>query len=118
MISSHSPSSSSSSEFQRARDTAEGDVLFAGELAAMPSCGEISSRCDEQTKLQRLSPRERQVLTLLADGCSTKEIAARLGVSIKTAETHRRNITEKLQIDSVALLTKFAVRVGLSSLTE
>ena len=63
-----------------------------------------------------LSDREREVLQLLAEGRSTKESADGLGVSMKTAETHRRNIMEKLNLHSVAELTKYAIREGLTSL--
>jgi DNA-binding NarL/FixJ family response regulator len=62
-----------------------------------------------------LSPREREVLQLIAEGKATKEVAAALDISIKTAETHRRNLMEKLQVDSVAKLTKYAIREGLTS---
>jgi DNA-binding NarL/FixJ family response regulator len=62
-----------------------------------------------------LTSREREVLQLIAEGKATKEVAAILKVSIKTAETHRRNIMEKLGIDSVAELTKYAIREGLTS---
>ena len=61
----------------------------------------------------RLSARETEVLTLIARGNSTKEIAATLFVSPKTIETHRRNIMEKLGIFSIADLTRFAIREGL-----
>jgi DNA-binding NarL/FixJ family response regulator len=63
-----------------------------------------------------LSPREREVLQLVAEGWATKEIASRLGVSAKTVETHRRQIMDKLGVRSVAELTKRAVRMGLTSL--
>ena len=65
-----------------------------------------------------LSKREREVLQLLAEGKSTKEIASALYVSVKTIETHRRQIMNKLQIHSVAELTKYAVREGLTSLEK
>lgn len=63
-----------------------------------------------------LTDREREVLQLTAEGKSTKQAAGDLGVSIKTVETHRRNIMEKLQIHTVAELTKYAIREGLTSL--
>jgi len=63
-----------------------------------------------------LSDREREVLQLLAEGGTTREIALHLHVSAKTVETHRRNIMKKLDIHSVAELTKYAVREGLTSL--
>lgn len=64
----------------------------------------------------KLTPREREVLQLMAEGRATKEIAMDLKVSIKTVETHRRQIMEKLNIYSVAELTKYAIREGLTSL--
>ena len=63
-----------------------------------------------------LTPREREVLQLLAEGDSTKEMAARLNVSVKTVETHRRQVMEKLDLHSVAELTKYAIRTGLTTL--
>jgi DNA-binding NarL/FixJ family response regulator len=65
---------------------------------------------------ETLTPREREVLQLMAEGAGTREIAKMLGVSVKTVETHRRNIMHKLDLHSVAELTKFAVREGLTSL--
>jgi len=62
-----------------------------------------------------LSPREREVLQLLAEGQSSPEIGKRLFVATTTVETHRRNIMRKLGIHSVADLTKYAIREGLTS---
>ncbi len=64
----------------------------------------------------QLSPREREVLQLLAEGKTTREIAERLFISVKTVETHRSRIMEKLDVHSVAELTKHALRMGLTSL--
>jgi two-component system response regulator NreC len=63
-----------------------------------------------------LTNREREVLQLLAEGKSTKQIALKLHISVKTVETHRRQIMEKLDIHSVAELTKYAIRKGFTSL--
>lgn len=60
-----------------------------------------------------LSPRERQVLQLVAEGKSTKEVAAILGVSAKTADSHRTRIMAKLDIHETASLVRYAVRTGL-----
>jgi len=60
-----------------------------------------------------LSPRERQVLQLVAEGKSTKEIAGLLGISIKTAESHRTRIMEKLDLHETASLVRYAIRQGL-----
>jgi two-component system, NarL family, response regulator NreC len=64
----------------------------------------------------QLSDREREVLQLMAEGKTTKEVAAHLNVSIKTVETHRTNIMTKLDIHSIAELTKYAIREGLTTL--
>jgi DNA-binding NarL/FixJ family response regulator len=63
-----------------------------------------------------LSAREREVLQMLAEGRSAKEIAGALGVSVKTVETHRKNTMDKLDIRSIAELTKYAIREGLTHL--
>lgn len=63
----------------------------------------------------RLGLRERQVLTLLADGNSSSEIGAQLHISVGTVEVHRRNIMRKLDLHSIAELTKYAIREGLTS---
>lgn len=65
-----------------------------------------------------LSAREREVLQLLAEGNTTKSIAASLNVSAKTIETHRQQIMEKLNLHSVAELTKYAIKEGLTSLDQ
>jgi two-component system, NarL family, response regulator NreC len=63
-----------------------------------------------------LTAREREVLQLLAEGQVTKQIAVQLHVSVSTVETHRRQIMEKLDIHSIAELTKYAIREGMTSL--
>jgi DNA-binding NarL/FixJ family response regulator len=68
------------------------------------------------TAFSLLSSREREVLQLLAEGKSTAQIAESLGISVKTVETYRQHIIEKLDIRSVAELTKYAIREGLTSL--
>jgi two-component system response regulator NreC len=62
-----------------------------------------------------LTQREREVLQLLAEGHSSKEIGAKLGVATTTVETHRRQLMDKLGLRSVAELTKYAIREGLTS---
>ena len=62
-----------------------------------------------------LTNREREVLQLLAEGKSTKEIASKLRISVKTVETYRRLIMDKLDIHSTAELTKYAIREGLTT---
>ena len=61
-----------------------------------------------------LSVRERQVLQLLADGLSAKDSGDRLKISVKTVDVHRKNIRRKLRISSIAELTKYAIRMGIT----
>lgn len=63
--------------------------------------------------LERLTPRERELLQLIAEGNTTKEIAAKLSISVKTADTHRTNVMNKLDIHDIAGLTRFAIQNGL-----
>ena len=63
-----------------------------------------------------LSSREREVLQLIAEGKSTKEVAFTLNISGKTVETHRRQIMQKLKLSNVSDLTRYAIREGISSL--
>ena len=65
---------------------------------------------DDVTPKQPLSPRERQILQLLAEGKSTKEVATALDITIKTAETHRSNIMRKLDLHHVTELVRYAIR--------
>lgn len=60
-----------------------------------------------------LTPRERETLQLLAEGRKTREIAGDLNVSVKTVETHRKNIMDKLDVRSIAELTRYAIREGI-----
>lgn len=67
----------------------------------------------ENSSQQILTPREREVIQLVAEGKTTKEIATALNLSVKTAETHRTNLMRKLDLHSVADLTLYAVRNGI-----
>jgi DNA-binding NarL/FixJ family response regulator len=70
------------------------------------------------TPLESLTPRQREILQLVAEGLTSKEIAARLGVSRRTVETHRSEIMSRLDVHDVAGLVRFAVRVGLVTAVE
>jgi DNA-binding NarL/FixJ family response regulator len=71
---------------------------------------------DNLKETVNLSDREKEVLQLLAEGKSTKEIANELNLSAKTIESHRKNIMTKLNIHTIPELTKYAVRMGITSL--
>jgi DNA-binding NarL/FixJ family response regulator len=70
----------------------------------------------EQTSLERLTPRQREVLQLVAESHTTKDIAKRLEISTKTAEAYRSELMRALDIHDIASLTRYAIRTGLVSL--
>lgn len=72
----------------------------------------------EDEPADALTPRQREVLQLIATGQSTKEIARKLDLSIKTVETHRTQLMKQLDIHEIAGLVRFAIRAGLVSATE
>lgn len=74
---------------------------------------EIMINPDMDDSLEVLSEREKEVLQLIAEGYSTKAIADKLSISIKTAGTHRANLMQKLDLHGVAELTRFAIAQGL-----
>jgi len=71
-----------------------------------------------ESELDRLTPRQREILQLIAEGKSTKEIAAVLNVSVKTVETHRSQLMERLGIFNIPGLVRFAIRMGLIDLED
>ena len=76
----------------------------------------VGPRASHRDPRSDLSPREREVLQLLAEGMTSKEIANKLDLAVSTIETHRKQIMAKLELRSVAELTKFAIRSGLTTL--
>jgi two-component system NarL family response regulator len=95
------------------RAVAQGETYLSPELRrAAPTADTLPVR----EVVSALGRRERQVLSLLAEGRHSAEIAAALGISVSTVDVHRRNIMRKLDLHTIAELTKFAVRKGLTSL--
>ncbi len=99
------------------------DEVRAGRLYLSPAVAEQVVRdyvrlaeAEAGSALAVLSGREREVMQLIAGGRSTKEIAGELHVSVKTVESHRKQIMDKLGLHSVAELTKYAIREGLTPL--
>jgi DNA-binding NarL/FixJ family response regulator len=89
-----------------------GGTFFSPEVA-LTALDQIARRTSDWQNGDPLSLREREVLVAIAEGLSNKQIACRLGVGIRTIETHRERITHKLNIRTVAGLTKFAIANGL-----
>jgi two-component system, NarL family, response regulator NreC len=84
------------------------------------TAGDVQAPSSFKLKAERspLTMREREVLQLLAEGKTTREMAGILGVSVKTIETHRMQIMAKLNTRSIATLTKIAIREGITSLDQ
>jgi DNA-binding NarL/FixJ family response regulator len=94
-----------------------GQIYVSSRLADAVLAG-YRAKDGELSAIDLLTPREREVLQLLAEGHSAQEIAARLHVSVKTVGTHREHLMQKLGTHSLAGLTKFAIREGLTSAEE
>jgi DNA-binding NarL/FixJ family response regulator len=99
------------------RQVAAGNTYLSPKIADVVVKGYLNKVSSSAlTTRTILTSREREILQLLAEGMSAKEIAGHLNLSIKTIETHRRNIMEKLEIHTIAELTKYAIREGLVAL--
>lgn len=98
------------------RTVAGGRVYLSPRIAGVVLEDCVRRTAPEAAPAPALTAREREVLQLLAEGHGTKQIARRLHVSTKTIDTHRHNIMNRLDIRSVAELTKYAVREGLTTL--
>ena len=89
----------------------EGQTFFTSKVARLVLEGYLRAGAPEaQEPAQALSVREREIVQLLAEGASNKDVARALGISVKTAETHRSNIMRKMQFASLSDLVKYAVR--------
>jgi DNA-binding NarL/FixJ family response regulator len=89
-------------------------TFFTSRVAELVLQGYLNPRCTPgPPQKNRLTPREREVVQLLAEGKTSKEVAVVLNLSVKTTETHRTNIMRKLDLHSVADLTLYAVRNGI-----
>ena len=94
-----------------------GQSFFNPEVARV-ALNQFAGGNGEGSDLRKLTHREREVLIRIAEGCSNKEIAQVLDVGVRTVETHRERIMRKLDIHSIAGLTRFAVAKGLTTLRE
>jgi len=107
---------SGSAELEAAiRAAARGDA-YLSQGVVKPVVMDISQHADgELDSFRRLTPRQRQILQLIAEGHTTKEIARMLNVKTKTVEVHRAQLMQRLDIHDVAGLVRYAIRMGLVS---
>ncbi len=88
-------------------------TFFTPRVAQMLLDGYLRPQANDALDKRVLTPREREVIQLVAEGKTTKEVATALSLSVKTAETHRTNLMRKLDLHSIADLTLYAVRNGI-----
>jgi DNA-binding NarL/FixJ family response regulator len=103
---------------QAIRAAARGETFLSSVVSAhvIAAC---LDKCQEGfSSLERLTPRQREVLQLVAEGHTTKEIARKLQIGVKTVEAHRGELMRALDIHDIANLTRYAIKVGLVALNH
>jgi len=98
------------------RAVARGETFLSSAISQHVIAACVGRLDKEKTSLERLTPRQREVLQLIAEGYSTKMIAKELGISPKTAETYRAELMKELDIHDIASLTRYALRMGVVAL--
>lgn len=113
------PKSAASAELELAIDqVSRGKQYLSPIIAQMASLESARGGHTGRAAPVELTPRQREVLTLVAEGYSTKDIALTLEISVKTVETHRAQLMERLGIHDVAGLVRYAIKMGLVSLEQ
>jgi DNA-binding NarL/FixJ family response regulator len=97
------------------RAIARGERFLSSAVSAHVLAACLNRVDRERTSLERLTLRQREVLQLIAEGHTTKEIAGKLDISTKTAEAYRGELMKQLEIHDIASLTRYAIRAGLVS---
>jgi DNA-binding NarL/FixJ family response regulator len=97
---------------------ARGEKYFSSLISESIPRDQTGHLTAERARIDRLTPRQREILRLIAERHNTKDIASRLNISIKTVETHRAQLMERLGIHDVPGLVRFAIRAGVVSLEE
>jgi DNA-binding NarL/FixJ family response regulator len=101
-------------EFEQAiRKVAEGETYLCSAVAKHVVAAYLEKTGDEKSSPERLTPRQREVLQLVAEGHSAKQIALKLDLSVRSVEAHRTQVMEALEIHDIASLTRYAIRMGL-----
>ena len=95
------------------RAVAGGEVHFTTAVAKHVLAGYLQRNTGKTSTFEKLTARQREVLQLVAEGNTTKEIAKILGIGVKTAETHRSELMQALDLHDVAGLVRYAIRMGV-----
>jgi DNA-binding NarL/FixJ family response regulator len=98
---------------QAIRAVARGETFLSSKVSQHVVTGYVQQVAHPQSSTEKLTPRQREILQLIAEGNTTKEIAKKLDISVKTVETHRMQLMERLDIHDIAGLVRYALRVGL-----
>lgn len=107
------PKSAASTELEQAIHTVMNGEVYISPETSRKTLIEYGKGVTKRDLLETLSPRQREVLRLIAEGRTTKQIAQMLEISVKTVETHRAQLMERLGIHDVAGLVRYAIIVGL-----
>ena len=97
---------------------ARGETYFSPAISSYVTTDRAGHLKTDRSLIERLTPRQREILQLIAERHSTKEIATLLEISVKTVETHRAQLMARLGIHDVPGLVRFAIKAGLASLEE
>ena len=113
------PKSAASAELRLAIEHVMGGKKYLSPTVEQRAAFELHANTPEgRAPLSELTPRQREVLTLIAEGHSTKDIARALKISVKTVETHRAQLMDRLDIHDIASLVRYAIKMGLVSIEE
>jgi len=112
------PKSAASTELKLAIETVIRGNTYVSKETVQDSPLSYDDNPRERTLLERLTPRQREILVLIAEGKGTKEIARALNISVKTVESHRAQLTERLGIHDVASLVRLSIKTGLVKLNN
>ena len=107
------PKSAASAELKEAIEAVMRGKTYVSTETPQDVLATTDKTAQEKELLKRLTPRQREILAFLAEGQATKTIARTLNISTKTVESHRAQLTERLDIHDVAGLVRFAIRTGL-----
>lgn len=107
------PKSAASNELEEAIATVAQGGTYLSRKVSQRTLLEYAKTGTQQDLLASLTGRQREILKLIAEGHSTKDIAHKLNISVKTVESHRSKLNERLGIYDVAGLVRFAIRIGL-----
>jgi DNA-binding NarL/FixJ family response regulator len=108
------PKSAAADELQVAIDiVSRGETYISGEVSRNTLIEFSKSNNEQAHPIASLTPRQREILTLVAEGLSTKAIGRRLNISVKTVESHRAQLMDRLDIHDVAGLVRYAIKMGL-----